>query len=414
MRTYIILFLSIVLLLSGCQFNAVQPNNDSNPSPKNQQQMNKKDIAGVKLNQTDSETYNQHKHSEKEKEKENRNKQSKYSNEVVGNKRNNVKVKGIYVPPTAATLESIKPLTNLIANTELNAMVIDVKTDTGHLTYKPKDPLIKQFHTGENKKHDLQKLINQLKESNIYAIARIVTFKDPYLAGLKTEWSMRTHSGALWKDDQGIAWVDPYQTKIWDYNIAIAKEAAALGFDEIQFDYVRFPDNGKKLDREVTFHNPKDWSKAEVIEQFLKQAKESLGHDIFISADVFGLTTSTADDMGIGQQWGKIVKHTDYISPMVYPSHYSSGMYGIDHPDLEPYKLIQQSMKDALSKNNSIEQQGFEAAEIRPWLQSFTANWVRPHQDYGNEQIKQQIKAARQLGIDQYLLWNPLGNYEMK
>src|SRR5690606_357819 len=136
----------------------------------------------------------------------------------------------------------------------------------------------------------------------------------------------------------------------------------------------------------------------------------------YTSADVFGLTTTSKDDMGIGQQWEKIAPVIDYISPMVYPSHYSNGMYGIRHPDLSPYAVVSKASKDAISKNKAlsaqVETSGSEPARIRPWLQAFTATWVKPHKRYGKKEIDEQIKAAKEHGIDEYMLWNPHCRYE--
>jgi hypothetical protein len=401
----ILMFFFAIIIFSGCQSDSSMPS-----TPNKEITPKSSELIHNYSSQIESDNDNQRTQLKKDKKQTNNNKP-----EIKPKAKNKPSiVKGIYVPPTMVNQEKIKPLIELINQSELNAMVIDVKTDSGHLTYQSNRQSVKKFHTVKKTNNSLKSVLGQLKEQKIYTIARVVTFKDPHLAGKKTEWAMHTHSGGLWRDGQGVSWVDPYNTEVWDYNIEIANEAAELGFDEIQFDYIRFPDSVKKLNQEVEFSNPNQWSKAEVVEQFLKRAHSQINHDIFISADVFGLTTTTKDDMGIGQQWGKIVQNVDYVSPMVYPSHYSSGMYGINHPDLEPYDLIKQAMTDALEKNNKMKKQGIKTAEIRPWLQSFTASWIEPHQQYGPQEIKNQIKAAKELGVEQYLLWNPLGKYEMK
>jgi hypothetical protein len=218
----------------------------------------------------------------------------------------------------------------------------------------------------------------------------------------------------VWKDNKETAWVDPYKEKVWDYNIQVAKEAALLGFDEIQFDYVRFPENGKKVDQEVKFDNPNNWTKAQVIENFLKKAKEQMGGQAYLSADVFGLTTSSDNDMGIGQDWSRISKQIDYISPMLYPSHYSSGVYGIKNPDLQPYAVIRKAIIDANGKNQLLAKSDSHIAEIRPWYQDFTATWVKPHKKYGTIDVKEQIKAAKEQGVEQFLLWNSSSTYSYR
>lgn len=326
-----------------------------------------------------------------------------------------VKVKGIYISNWMAASKKFDELVRSIDATELNAMVIDVKDDNGLLTYRSQNKEVEQWHANyEPLITDLQQWLDILKEKNIYTIARIVTFKDSHLAKQRSDWALRKHDGQLWSDRKNNYWVNPYNKEVWDYNIAVAKEAARLGFDEIQFDYVRFPENEQKVNREVDFGNTNQWTKAESIAYFLEEAKWQLNsYPVFISADVFGLTTSSEDDMGIGQQWEKIADNVDYICPMVYPSHYSEGSYGIDKPDLYPYQVVSNAMADALKRNQQLIQNGKNPAQIRPWFQSFTASWIEAYQEYDLKQIKEQIKAAEELGIHEYLLWNAASNYDV-
>lgn len=326
-----------------------------------------------------------------------------------------LKVKGIYVSPGAAT-HNISSIIQLIEKTDLNAVVVDVKSDTGALTYASNLPLAnKMGAVRRGTTPAMKNLIRKLKQHHIYTIGRIVTFKDPFLAAKKHELAMQTKNGKVWRDRSGTSWVDPYLPAVWQYNIGIAREAAAMGFDEIQFDYVRFPDNGDQIDREVRFHNPQNRTKAEIIGAFLQEAERRLHPlGVQVSADVFGLTTTTQNDMGIGQQWGKIAGTVDLISPMIYPSHYSDGTYGIANPDLEPYHMVKRALIDALNKNKQVRQAYGRAAEIRPWLQAFTASWLNPHKSYGVTEIREQIRAAKELGIDQFLLWNSASHYIYK
>ncbi|MFC0216376.1 putative glycoside hydrolase [Paenibacillus chartarius] len=325
-----------------------------------------------------------------------------------------VTVKGIYVPAWKAKGASLSKLIGLLDRTELNAMVIDVKNDSGQITYDSNVGLANEIGADDTKPiPDIKALLTELKGHQIYTIARVVAFKDPYLCSVRKDLAMHTKAGAVWRDRKGVAWVDPYHPDVQAYNIAIAKEAIELGFDEVQFDYVRFPENGQKVDQEVKFYNPQGLNKSDVIQQFLTKAKQAIPAGA-ISADVFGLTTSAKGDMGIGQDWGKMSPAIDYISPMVYPSHYSSGTLGVRNPDLNPYDIIKVSMQDALEKNQQLEASGKKAAQVRPWLQDFTAKWVKPHQTYGAKQVKEQIRAAKELGIDQYLLWNPSCNYSYR
>lgn len=319
-------------------------------------------------------------------------------------------VKGIYVSAWKASGNSLNRLVKLIDETELNAVVIDVKNDSGQVTYDSQVPLVNEINADETRPiPDMKALLQQLKQKNIYTIARVVTFKDPYLSSVREDFAMKTKTGAVWRDRKGVTWVDPYNDNVQAYAIAIAKEAALLGFDEIQFDYVRFPENGKKVDQEVHFQNMHNKSKAEIVRDFLRKAKTEITN-ANVSADVFGLTTSISDDMGIGQDWKMISSEIDYVSPMIYPSHYSNGSLGVQYPDLEPYNIVKQALKDALEKNAQLP----KAAQIRPWLQDFTAQWVKPHQIYGTAQVREQVKAAKELGIDQFLLWNPTCTYSYR
>ncbi|TXK76027.1 GTP-binding protein [Paenibacillus sp. N3.4] len=324
-------------------------------------------------------------------------------------------VKGIYVSAWSAVGNKFEQLLDLVDRTDLNAMVIDVKNDSGQVTYASQVPIVNEIGADSNVIiGDLKDKLQRLKKMNIYTIARIVVFKDPYLSMKKSNYAMTTKAGHVWKDNKGTAWVDPYKEGVRSYNIQIAKEAAALGFDEIQFDYVRFPENGKKLDQEVEFDNPQRLTKAQAIETFLKQAKKDIGSQAYISADVFGLTTSSDNDMGIGQDWSLISKQVDYISPMVYPSHYSSGIYGVKNPNLQPYAIVSKAISDAKVKNNQLQKDNNEIAVIRPWYQDFTAAWVKPHKKYGTVDVNEQIKAAKEQGVEQFLLWNSSSTYSYR
>lgn len=324
-------------------------------------------------------------------------------------------VKGIYVSAWSAMGNKFEQLIDLVEHTDLNAMVIDVKNDSGQVTYPSTVPLVNEI--GANSHviiHDLKDKLVRLKQKHIYTIARLVVFKDPYLSKKKSVYAMKNRNGTVWKDAKGIAWVDPFKPNVWDYNIQIANEVASLGFDEIQFDYVRFPENGKKVDQEVLFDNPQKLSKAQDIATFLQKAKEQIGTKAYISADVFGLTTSLPNDMGIGQDWGMISKQVHTISPMLYPSHYTSGIYGVKNPDLQPYAIIHQAILDANGKNRQLLNAHREVAQIRPWYQDFTATWVKPHKKYGDLDVKEQIKAAKEQGVEQFLLWNPSSTYSYR
>ena len=326
-----------------------------------------------------------------------------------------VEVKGLYMSAWSMGTGRFDELLNMVNTTELNSLVIDAKEDNGYITYG-KTKVATANEIGATEKPFLDKFderMKQLKKDNVYTIARVVTFRDPLLANKKPEWAMqRKDGGGVWRDYAGMSWVDPYRKEVWDHVINIAKEAAGKGFDEIQFDYVRFPENGKKVDAEVAYHNPNNWSKQQVISEFIKYAKKELDpYGVYVSADIFGLVTSNTDDMGIGQHWESLVTNLDYVSPMTYPSHYGAGSYGLSVPDAQPYEVIKKAMTDATTRNKALEAKGKKPAIIRPWYQDFTATWVPGHIAYGPQQVQEQIRAAHELGVDQYLIWDPANTY---
>lgn len=320
------------------------------------------------------------------------------------------KVKGIYVTgPIAGTTKQMNKLIDLVDTTELNTMVIDIKNDSGEITYKMDQELVKEIGAGVGYISDIGGLVKKLKEKNIYLIARIVAFKDPILAERKPEYAIKNKDGSLFRDNSGLCWVNPYKREVWDYLLDVAKHAVNLGFDEIQFDYIRFStDKGIK---NVDFGaEAKTKSKTEIITEFTKYSYEVLKPlGVFVSADVFGaIIQSEIDANNVGQSYVDMSQHLDYISPMIYPSHYSDGSYGIKHPDLEPYQLILASLNDSkevLSVMNG------EKAAVRPWLQDFTASWLKNYKKYDAKAIRDQINAVYDAGYEEWILWNGSNRY---
>ncbi|MEN2767893.1 putative glycoside hydrolase [Ornithinibacillus xuwenensis] len=334
--------------------------------------------------------------------------QKENKKDITPKKPDKVEVKGLYLNRTSIKEENIQKYIDLIKGTNLNAAVIDIKDDFGKLTYDSNIDLVNQIGSDSNPAtRDLAKLIKRLKEEGIYTIARIVVFKDPYLAANKTDFSMKRSDGSVWQDAAGTKWVDPYKKEVWNYITSIAQEAADSGFDEIQYDYIRFPENGKKVDQEVAFANPENRTKAENILAFLNYSNEQLQeYPVYVSADVFGLVTTATDDMGIGQVWENISPNVDYISPMTYPSHYAPGSYGIKNPDASPYDVMLQAMQDAKQRNQKLKTNGKHAATIRPWIQDFDYK-----RSYTIQDVQNQIKALNDQGITQYLIWNATNVY---
>jgi hypothetical protein len=321
-------------------------------------------------------------------------------------------VRAIYVSSYVANSRRIKELTQLIDQTELNAMVIDINSGVS-LSAISREGNRASFTPSKNSSAEhFRQVIRQIKQHRIYLIARIVTFKNSSLANAMPAWAIRRKDGSVWRDRRGTPWIDPYRQEAWEYSLAIGDYAARIGFDEVQYDYVRFPENPSKMDKEVAYANPNNWSKSEAIRRFLHRASlRAHKSGVKVSADVFGMVGSSDNDMGIGQKWDSIVKEVDIISPMVYPSHYSEGMWGIASPDLSPGKIIARAMQDTVKRNRKLNRQGIATGNVRPWLQGFTATWVNPHQKYGAAQIREQIRAARKLGFQSYMIWNSSNRY---
>ncbi|SHK09371.1 putative glycoside hydrolase [Tepidibacter formicigenes] len=334
--------------------------------------------------------------------------------EYPNNKRK--KVKGIYLTIHSAIGERLEKLIELSKKSEINAFVIDVKDDYGKMLFKT-DAAQKYAPIANEKaisKRDMKNLVKKLKENDIYLIARIVTFKDPTYTQYYPERAiMDKTTGEAFVSKDKLRWASPHDRNLWDYDIQVAKEAAKIGFNEIQFDYVRFPaSNGGKLDAKLDYRNNNgDISKPQTIQSFLKYARENISKEnVYISADIFGLVASVTDDMGLGQYWEAVSNVVDYVCPMMYPSHYGNTVYGLDIPDAHPYETVFQSAKDSIKRNKNID----TPATIRPWIQDFTASWVRGHIKYNENEVKAQIKALNDNGIDEYILWNAGNKYSFE
>lgn len=321
-------------------------------------------------------------------------------------------VRAIYVSSYAANSQRMNELIKLVDQTELNAMVVDINSGISLSTPESSGNAMRFTPSNRRSAEHFRQIIQQLKQHRIYLIARIVVFKNPVLANAMPAWAIKRKDGKVWRDRSGTPWIDPYRQEAWDYTLALGDHASRIGFDEVQYDYVRFPENAAKVDREVAYANDHGWSKSEAIRRFLHRANlRSHKTGTRISADVFGMVGSINDDMGIGQKWDTIVSEVDVISPMIYPSHFSKGMWGIDHPDLSPGPIITNALSDTVKRNRKLNYQGIATAKVRPWLQGFTATWVHPHQKYGAAQIREQILAARKEGFSSYMIWNSSNRY---
>ncbi|MDQ3138401.1 MAG: putative glycoside hydrolase [Gemmatimonadota bacterium] len=316
-------------------------------------------------------------------------------------------VRAIYVNAWAFGGRRFDDLVKLAGRTEINAFVVDVKDDTGYLTYRSAVPTaIAIGANSQLRARDVRERLRVLREHGIHPIARIVVARDPLLATRKPGWSVRHVAGGPWRDRMEVAWVDAFNDSVWVYAAELAAEAVRIGFAEVQYDYVRFPDEPERRLALAVFggRRPGETKRQGVARnlKLLRERTRKLG--VPFTIDVFGLTTSATGDMGIGQLWEDLVTTADVVLPMVYPSHYSRGHYNLAHPNSEPYKVIRRAMQDALRRSARLG----ETAEIRPYLQAFTLG--RPR--YTPALVREQIRAAEELGIDSWVLWNPRSAYD--
>jgi hypothetical protein len=316
-------------------------------------------------------------------------------------------IHALYVNAWAFGGKRFYDLVKLADRTEVNAFVIDIKDDTGYLTYRSEVPTAIEIGANTQRRaRDVQERLRVLQEHGIYPIARIVVAKDPLLASRKPAWSVKHVNGGLWHDRLDFAWVDAFNDSVWVYASELAAEAVRLGFAEVQYDYVRFPDEPESRLATALFpgRRPGETKRQGVTRnlQLLRDRTHALG--VPFTIDVFGLTTSSSTDMGIGQMWEDLVTTADVVLPMVYPSHYFGGYYRIKHPNSEPYLVIHRAMQDALRRSQPLG----KTAEIRPYLQAFTLG--QPH--YTPAHVREQIRAAEELGISSWVLWNPRSDYD--
>lgn len=324
-----------------------------------------------------------------------------------------VKVKGIYVSAhTAGNKALMDKIISQLDQTELNTVVIDFKDDDGRITTKLDIPAFNEIDVCRNYAPDMKALISELKNHEIYVIARVVTFKDPYLAEKKPEWSLKKADGSIYRDKKGMAWVNPYKQELWDYLMEVGKQAAALGFDEIQFDYIRYATDSTMKDIVIDEADSKGRSRTDIITEFTKYAYEKMAPlGVFVSADVFGAVIGSEQDTeAVGQNYGEMAGFLDYICPMIYPSHYGNGNFGLDYPDKHPYDTILAALKKSDEELAVREGHGRQAV-VRPWLQDFTASYLKNHIKYGDKEVRQQIQAVYDAGYDEWLLWNAASRY---
>jgi hypothetical protein len=292
----------------------------------------------------------------------------------------------------------------LIEETELNALVIDVKGDRGMIPYRSSISLASEV--GAQKiitVKDMKGLMATLKEKEkrLYTIARIVVFKDNLLALKMPDLAVKNQKGEIWRDRENLAWVDPFKKEVWDYNIQIAIEAARYGFDEIQFDYVRFPD---ATDLRFSMPNTEE-NRVKAISGFLTEAKKRLRpYNVFLAADIFGYVCWNLNDTFIGQKLDDLIAPLDYLSPMLYPSGFQYGIPGCPLPVANPYEIVYRTLRRAQERSR------LSSVRFRPWFQAFR-DYAFDKRDFSGNEIRSQIKAAEAFGSHGWMLWNPCNIY---
>ncbi len=317
-------------------------------------------------------------------------------------------VKGIYINfgmlwPEAADL--LRYDLDLVDRTELNAVVIDVKSDRGYLAFQPQLPVAREIGAYDSHVVDIRQVLQECKRRNIYTIARMVIFKDDVLALGRPEWGVQSMKGGLWRDDIGAYYSDPFRKEVWDYNRDLAVEAAEMGFDEIQLDYLRFPSDGNIYDTSYIKEDNRA-NRTTAIADFVAYVRQGLEKTgAFFSLDLFGLTTSINldlkyGDLGIGQELAMVAPYADFISPMLYPSTYIPGNLGLTDPKRNPYQVVKISIQDGHDRAGGT--------LIRPWLQHYSLYGIT----YGAQEFRLEKQAAMEAGAVGWMFWNAGGVYE--
>ncbi|HEY4503500.1 MAG TPA: putative glycoside hydrolase [Candidatus Paceibacterota bacterium] len=313
-------------------------------------------------------------------------------------------LKALYMTSWVGGNEKLRNnLVRIIDETELNAIVIDIKDYTGRISFLVEDPSLKKIGSAESRIKDIKEFIGMLHDKGIYVIGRISSFQDSYLVRRHPEYAVKNKKGDVWKDFKGVSWLDAGGHQVWDYLSAIGNEAYSVGFDELNFDYIRFPSDGNMEDISYPYSNGK--IRSEVIKDFFVYIDEAFRpKGIPISVDLFGMTTSNKDDLGIGQILENALAHFDYVSPMVYPSHYPPNFNSWKNPAEKPYETVFYAMSKGYARAVLA---STTPMKLRPWLQDFSINGTT----YTPQMIRQQIQAVYDVGLPSWMLWNASNVY---
>ena len=312
--------------------------------------------------------------------------------------------RGLYVYRFAANTRRLKHLIGIADSTEINALIIDMKDEFG-LNYESSDPMVKKNAGTQVKAHNLRALVDTIRAHGILPVARIVVFKDSVTARNNPDHTIRKADGTAWHDKKGQTWVNPYANAIWEYNFRVAEEAIRMGFGEIQFDYIRFPEPYKSLPPQV-FPEQNGRSKPQVLAEFLTAARNRFAKlGVRTTADIFGLVTTVGGTLEVGQKWEPIAQSVDVVLPMVYPSHYPPGSFQLPHPNADPYNVIHIAISRARERDEKI---GITGDHVRPWLQAFSIGMPK----YGAHELEEQKRAVYDSGYDGWVLWEPGSRYD--
>lgn len=313
-------------------------------------------------------------------------------------------VKALYMTSWAAGTASLrKHVLNLIRTTEVNSVVIDIKDDTGKVSFLLDGFEVNEYGSSENRIPNIREYIGALHDEGIYVIGRISVFQDPYLTKQRPDLAVkRADNGEVWKDRKGLAFLRQDSQEVWDYVADLARAAYEVGFDEINFDYVRFPSDGDI--KNIDYALGEGETRADIIEKFFAYLADELGDEGMVrSADLFGMVTTNTDDLGIGQVLEQALPHFDYIAPMVYPSHYPNGFAGYSNPNNYPYEIVYYAMSRASARAEAM---GESPLKLRPWLQDFDYGG-----NYGYDEVRAQIQATYDAGLTSWMIWDPSNRY---
>lgn len=313
-------------------------------------------------------------------------------------------LKAIYMTSwVAGTPTWRSDLIRFVEESEINAIIIDIKDYTGTISFKVDDEVINSYGSAEERIPDIKAFVRELNEKNIYVIGRISVFQDPYMAKKRPDLAVKRGDGVVWKDRKGISWIDPGAKEYWDYTVRIARAAFDADFDELNFDYIRFPSDGNMKDIAYD-HWDEATSRSEIIKTFFAYLDSELSSlHVPLSADLFGMTTTNYDDLNIGQVLENAIPYFDYIAPMVYPSHYPPTFIGLANPAAHPYEVVYYSMSKARDR---VIAASSTPAKLRPWIQDFDLGAT-----YDAGMIQKQKQAVYDAGLTSWMAWDPANKY---